>query len=50
MSTKKDKFSNKDKIYMQIALNLAKSKYGLTGLNPAVGCVIVIMEDLMLNI
>ena len=41
MSTKKDKFSHKDKIYMQIALNLAKSKYGLTGLNPAVGCVIV---------
>ena len=41
MSTKKDKFSHKDKIYMEIALKLAKSKYGLTGSNPSVGCVIV---------
>ncbi len=41
MSTKKDKFSKKDKLYMKIALGLAKSKHGLTGPNPSVGCVIV---------
>jgi len=41
MSTKKDKFSSKDKLYMEIALNLAKSRYGHTGSNPSVGCVIV---------
>jgi len=41
MSTKKDKFSNKDKLYMEIALKLAKSRYGHTGSNPSVGCVIV---------
>jgi len=41
MSTKKDKFSNKDKLYMEIALKLAKSRYGQTGSNPSVGCVIV---------
>ncbi len=41
MSTRKDKFSKKDKLYMNIALALAKSKHGLTGSNPSVGCVIV---------
>ena len=41
MSTKKDKFSNKDKLYMEIALKLAKSRFGHTGSNPSVGCVIV---------
>ena len=41
MSTKKDKFSLKDKVYMELALDLAKSREGLTGLNPSVGCVIV---------
>ena len=41
MSTKKDKFSNKDKLYMEIAFKLAKSRYGHTGSNPSVGCVIV---------
>ena len=41
MSTKKDKFSLKDKLYMEIALDLAKSRHGLTGTNPSVGCVIV---------
>ena len=41
MSTKKDKFSLKDKLYMQLALDLAKSREGLTGTNPSVGCVIV---------
>ena len=41
MSTKKDKFSTKDKLYMEIALKLANSRYGHTGSNPSVGCVIV---------
>ena len=41
MSTKKDKFSSKDKLYMEIALKLAVSRYGHTGSNPSVGCVIV---------
>ena len=41
MSTKKDKFSIKDKIYMELALDLARSRLGLTGTNPSVGCVIV---------
>ncbi len=41
MSTKKDKFSIKDKLYMEIALKLAKARHGHTGSNPSVGCVIV---------
>ena len=41
MPTKKDKFSFKDKLYMELALDLAKSRQGLTGTNPSVGCVIV---------
>ena len=41
MSTKKDKFSSKDKNYMKIAIDLAKIRKGLTGENPSVGCVIV---------
>ena len=41
MSTKKDKFSNKDIKYMSLALDLAKARHGLTGKNPSVGCVIV---------
>ena len=41
MSTKKDKFTLKDKFYMEIALDLARSRHGLTGSNPSVGCVIV---------
>ncbi len=41
MSTKKDKFSLKDKKYMRLALNLASSRKGLTGENPSVGCLIV---------
>ena len=41
MSTKKDKFSSKDKIYMRLAINLASARKGLTGENPSVGCVIV---------
>ena len=41
MSTKKDKFSNKDIKYMSLALELARARQGLTGENPSVGCVIV---------
>ena len=41
MSTRKDKFSKKDKRYMGIALSLASIRHGLTGENPSVGCVIV---------
>ena len=41
MSTKKNKFSIKDQLYMEIALKLANSRQGLTGSNPSVGCVIV---------
>ena len=41
MSSKKDKFSFKDKLYMEIALDLARAREGLTGTNPSVGCVIV---------
>ena len=41
MSTNKDKFTSKDKQFMQIALNLAIAREGLTGTNPSVGCVIV---------
>ena len=41
MSTKKSKFSQKDRYYMNLAINLAKNHNGLTGLNPSVGCVIV---------
>jgi len=41
MSTKKDKFTLKDKLFMELALDLAKSREGHTGPNPSVGCVIV---------
>ncbi len=41
MSSKKDKFSKKDRFYMNLAINLAKGQVGFTGLNPSVGCVIV---------
>tara|TARA_B100001123_G_C15157167_1_gene965958 strand:- start:76 stop:1173 length:1098 start_codon:yes stop_codon:yes gene_type:complete len=40
MSLKKDKFTNFDKKIMQLAINLADNKKGLTGTNPSVGCVI----------
>ena len=49
MSTKKDRFSQTDKNYMNIALRLAMLKHGLTGTNPAVGCVIV-KNDKILSI
>jgi len=41
MSSKKDKSYNLDKYFMSIAMNLARSRNGLTGLNPSVGCLIV---------
>ena len=41
MSTRKDKFSKKDKKYMSLALTLASARHGFTGENPSVGCVIV---------
>ena len=41
MSTKKDKFNQKDRFYMNLALKLARARHGLTGENPSVGCVIV---------
>ena len=41
MSTKKDKFSQKDKNYMKLAICLARARKGLTGGNPSVGCLIV---------
>ena len=47
MSTKKDKFSTKDKLYMEIALKLAKSRYGHTGSNPSVGCVVVKQDKII---
>ena len=49
MSTKKDKFSLKDKHYMKLALNLARARKGLTGDNPSVGCLIV-KNDKILSI
>jgi len=41
MFSKKDNFNSLDKKYMKLAINLAKNRKGLTGLNPSVGCVIV---------
>ena len=49
MSTKKDKFSPKDKKFMKLALDLARARKGLTGDNPSVGCVIV-KNDKILSI
>ena len=49
MSSKKDKFSSKDKNYMKLALNLASARKGLTGDNPSVGCLIV-KEDKIISI
>ena len=41
MSTKKDKFNKKDHYFMNLAINLASYRNGLTGLNPSVGSIIV---------
>ena len=41
MSTRKDKFNQRDRFFMNLAFNLARDRSGLTGENPPVGCVIV---------
>ena len=47
MSTVKNKFSQKDKKYMSLALSLASARHGLTGENPSVGCVIVKNDEII---
>jgi len=47
MSTRKDKFSKKDKKYMSLALSIASARHGLTGENPSVGCVIVKNDEII---
>ena len=47
MSTKKDKFTSKDRYFMQIAINLAVNRSGYTGSNPSVGCVVVKNNDVV---
>jgi diaminohydroxyphosphoribosylaminopyrimidine deaminase/5-amino-6-(5-phosphoribosylamino)uracil reductase len=47
MSTRKDKFTKKDKKYMSLALTLASARHGLTGENPSVGCVIVKNDEII---
>ena len=47
MSTRKNKFSKKDKKYMSLALSLASARHGLTGENPSVGCVIVKNDEII---
>ncbi len=47
MSSKKNKFTKKDKLFMEIALDLARSRQGLTGTNPSVGCVIVKNDNII---
>ena len=47
MSTKKDKFSIKDKNYMNLAINLARVRQGLTGENTSVGCIIIKDDDII---
>ena len=47
MSIKKDKFSIKDKLYMELALDLAKARKGQTGTIPSVGCVIVKNDNII---
>ena len=50
MSTKEDNFTNKDKFFMSLALDLAKAKNGLTGINPSVGSVIVNKKNEIISI
>ena len=47
MSTRKDKFTSKDRYFMKLAINLAKGRIGLTGLNPSVGCVVVKKNEII---
>ena len=41
MSTKKVKLTKKDNFFMDLAINLARDRLGLTGENPSVGSIIV---------
>jgi len=41
MSTRKDKFTSKDRYFMRLAIKLAENRTGFTGSNPSVGCVVV---------
>ena len=47
MSTRKNKFSIKDKKYMSLALSLASARHGHTGVNPSVGCIIVKNDEII---
>ena len=47
MSTKKDKFTKRDSLYMNLALNIARARHGLTGNNPSVGCLIVKNDEIL---
>ena len=47
MSLRRDNFTNKDKYFMNIAINLAYTHKGYTGSNPSVGCVIVKNNDII---
>ena len=40
MSTKRDKFNNQDRYFMNLAFNLSRDRAGLTAENSPVGCVI----------
>ena len=50
MSTKISKSIHKDNFFMSLAFDLAKSKIGLTGVNPAVGCIIVGKNNEILSV
>ena len=50
MSTKINKSNNKYNFFMSLAFDLAKSKLGLTGVNPPVGCVIVGKDEKILSV
>tara|TARA_Y100000590_G_scaffold334851_1_gene381031 strand:+ start:830 stop:1930 length:1101 start_codon:yes stop_codon:yes gene_type:complete len=47
MSSKKNKFNQEDKGFMNLAINLAMNQKGLTGINPSVGCVIVKNKEIV---
>jgi len=47
MSSKKNNLNLKDRQYMDLAINLAKDRIGLTGLNPSVGCLIVKNDEII---
>ena len=47
MSSKKNNLNLKDHLYMDLAINLAKDRIGLTGLNPSVGCLIVKNDEII---